>query len=55
MQAHVLTPRVSWSVKQGRPYRSLALMALASFSAMYALMYAMVDRYQMKAMLDRSR
>lgn len=32
------------AMKQGHPYRTLALMALLSFFAMYWLMYAMVDR-----------
>jgi hypothetical protein len=29
----------------GRPYVRLAIMAVASFAAMYVLMYAMVDRF----------
>ena len=29
----------------GNPYARLAIMAVASFAAMYALMYAMVDRF----------
>ena len=33
-------------MKPGRPYRTLALMALLSFVAMYILMYAMVDRVE---------
>ncbi|MBL8552211.1 MAG: DUF305 domain-containing protein [Hyphomonadaceae bacterium] len=33
-------------MKQGKPYRTLALMALLSFVAMYILMYAMVDRVE---------
>lgn len=32
-------------MQRNRPYRQLALMALASFAAMYVLMYAMVDRF----------
>lgn len=32
------------SEKHGKPYRTLALMALLSFAVMYVLMYAMVDR-----------
>jgi len=32
--------------KHAKPYRTLALMALASFAAMYVLMYAMVDRIE---------
>jgi len=32
--------------KQGKPYRTLALMAFLSFVAMYILMYAMVDRVE---------
>lgn len=31
-------------MKHAKPYRTLALMALLSFVAMYILMYAMVDR-----------
>lgn len=33
------------AMKHGHPYRTLALMALLSFFAMYWLMYAMVDRF----------
>jgi uncharacterized protein (DUF305 family) len=33
-------------MKHGHPYRTLALMALLSFVAMYILMYAMVDRVE---------
>lgn len=33
------------AMKHGHPYRTLALMALLSFVAMYCLMYAMVDRF----------
>lgn len=33
-------------MKHARPYRTLALMALLSFVAMYILMYAMVDRIE---------
>lgn len=33
-------------MKHAKPYRTLALMALVSFVAMYILMYAMVDRVE---------
>lgn len=33
-------------MKHAKPYRTLALMALLSFVAMYVLMYAMVDRFE---------
>ena len=33
-------------MKHAKPYRTLALMALLSFVAMYILMYAMVDRVE---------
>jgi len=33
-------------MKHAKPYRTLALMAIASFVAMYILMYAMVDRVE---------
>jgi len=32
-------------MEHAKPYRTLALMALLSFVAMYILMYAMVDRF----------
>jgi hypothetical protein len=32
--------------KHAKPYRTLALMALLSFAAMYVFMYAMVDRVE---------
>lgn len=34
------------AMKHAKPYRTLALMALVSFVAMYILMYAMVDRVE---------
>ena len=34
------------STKHAKPYRTLAIMALVSFMAMYILMYAMVDRVE---------
>lgn len=34
------------AMKHAKPYRTLALMALLSFAAMYVLMYAMVDRIE---------
>jgi uncharacterized protein (DUF305 family) len=33
-------------MKHAKPYRTLALMALLSYAAMYILMYAMVDRFE---------
>lgn len=36
----------SGEAKHAKPYRTLALMALLSFAAMYVFMYAMVDRVE---------
>ena len=46
MSDHSSHQAADGGMQRAKPYRTLALMALVSFAAMYILMYAMVDRVE---------